>query len=198
MADLRSKLFTALTGRAADVSGAAQGDVRGMLMAIGGPSSKTQSGIDLTKAASALGVSRRTAERWLSTGQRPRPRNATALARKARQAATTKAGRRAALAGSPVQRAAARGARISITALQGPHTRDYMRKRTTQILLDPADAQAMFDAWEQGGDKGFMTWATTHWGGDPNTGRLGEYVDGWQFGDVDDVTIETPYGGGWR
>ena len=36
MSDLRGKLFTALTGRDADVSGQAGGDLRGMLMAVGG------------------------------------------------------------------------------------------------------------------------------------------------------------------
>src|SRR5450759_5645794 len=76
-ANLRGKLFTALTGNSeADVTG--KGDVRGMLMAVGGSSSKTKSGIDLTKAAAKLGVSRRTVERWVKTaatgqGQRPSP-----------------------------------------------------------------------------------------------------------------------------
>ena len=76
MSDLRGKLFTALTGRDADVSGQAGGDLRGMLMAVGGASRRTKSGIDLTKAAKSLGVSRRTVERWVKTeqtsaGQRP-------------------------------------------------------------------------------------------------------------------------------
>lgn len=188
---LRGQIFSAVTGQAADVSGRPGGDLRGMLMAVGGPSARTRSGIDLTRAAKALGVSRRTAERWTAGTQAPSPGVARTLARRARQAATTKAGRRAALAASPTRQAiASRGARLSITAVQGPHTRDYMRARTTQLDLDPADAQAMLDAWEQGGEKGFMTWATNHWGQD--------YLDDWRFGDVDDVTVESPYRGGWR
>jgi len=198
MSDLRGKLFTALTGRQADVSGNTAGDVRGMLMAVGGHSSKTQSGIDLTKAAHTLGVSRRTVERWVKTartgaGQRPSAVHAKGLATKARQAATTKAGRRAALAASTTRKAiASRGARLSLTGMQGPRAagRDYMRKRTTQLELDPADAEAMMGAWENGGEKGFMTWATGHWGS--------EYLDDWQFDSVDDIGIERPYGGGWR
>ena len=198
MSDLRGKLFTALTGRDADVSGQAGGDLRGMLMAVGGASRRTKSGIDLTKAAKSLGVSRRTVERWVKTeqtgtGQRPSAQHAKSLATKARQAATTKAGRRAALAGSSMRQAiASRGARLSITGLQGPHAagRDYMRNRTTQLELDPADAEAMMDAWENGGEKGFMTWATGHWGN--------EYLDDWKFDAVDAIDIERPYGGGWR
>ena len=41
MSDLRGKLFTALTGRDADVSGQTGGDLRGMLMAVGGASRRT-------------------------------------------------------------------------------------------------------------------------------------------------------------
>lgn len=198
MSDLRGKVFTALTGSDADVSGQTGGDLRRMLMAVGGASRRTRSGIDLTKAAKTLGVSRRTVERWVKTeqtgaGQRPSAQHLKSLAGKARRAATTKSGRRAALAGSTMRQAiTGRGARLSITGLQGPHAagRDYMRKRTTQLELDPADAEAMLNAWEDGGEKGFMAWATGHWGN--------EYLDDWKFDDVDGIDIERPYGGGWR
>lgn len=192
---IRGKLFTAMTGRDADVQGRADGDVRGMLMAVGGASRRTRSGIDLTTAARKLGISRRTAERWVKTaqtgqGQRPSARHAEALASKSRQAATTKAGRRAALAGAATRQAISRGARLTITGKQGPLSRDYMRNRTTQLDLDPADAEAMMNAWENGGEKGFRSWAASHWDQ--------EYVDDWRFGDLDDVSMQAPYGGGWR
>lgn len=197
MSDLRGHLFAALTGRQADVSGKADGDVRGMLMAVGGASTRTKSGIDLTAAAGKLGVSRRTVERWVKTaqtgaGQRPSAPHAKTLAAKARQAATTKAGRKAALAGSAARQAASRGARLSITGFQGPHAagKDYMRLRTTQVELDPADAEAMLNAWENGGEKGFMAWATDTWGN--------EYLPDWKFDAVDGIDVERPYGGGWR
>jgi transposase-like protein len=195
--DLRQKLFTALTGQAADVRGDPGGDVRGMLLAVGGASTKTHSGIDLTRAARSLGVSRRTVERWVrtaqtGTGQRPSPSHAQALARQARQAASTRRGRAAAVSASGIGRAAARGARLSITALQGPHSLQppYGRRRTTQMDLDPAAAAGMLSAWEAGGEKGFMAWATSHWGEN--------YVDEWRFGDVSDITVEQPFGGDWR
>lgn len=198
MSNLRGKVFAALTGRHADVSGRTDGDIPGMLLAVGGPSSKTKSGIDLTKAAKALGVSRRTVERWVKTaktgvGQRPSPAHAHTLATKSRQAATTKRGRQAALAVSTVSRAiTSRGARVSITGFQGPRAagRDYMRDRTTMTELDPADAEAMLHAWENGGEKGFMAWAADHWDK--------EYLPDWKFASVDDITIEKPSGREWR
>lgn len=194
MARLRETLFNRLTGRDGDVSGSTEGDVAGQLLAVGGASSRTRSGIDLTAAAQRLGVSRRTVERWVrtsetGTGQRPSAGHATSLARRARQSATTKAGRRAALQGSSVRQAVtSRGARVSIDARQGPG-RDYTRKRVTQLDLDPADAEAMMNAWENGGEKGFMSWATGHWDGD--------YLEGWTFTDVDDISVGRPSGGNW-
>ena len=60
----------------------------------------------------------------------------------------------------------------------------------TQVDLDPADAQAMIDAWVAGGDKGFMTWARDHWDQ--------EYVAGWDFSSIDQLEVQEPYGGSWR
>lgn len=197
MSDLRGKLFTALTGRDGDVSGQTDGDLRGMLMAIGGASGRTKSGIDLTKVAASLGVTRRTVERWVKTeqegtGQHPSPEHAKSVATKARQAATTQAGRRAALADSNMRQAFSRGARVSITGPQGPSAdgKNYMRNRTTQLELRPEDAEAMMDAWESRGEKGFLAWATSYWGA--------EYLEDWKFDSADDVRIERPYGGEWR
>jgi transposase-like protein len=202
---LRGKVFAALTGMAADVSGSPDGDLRGMLLAVGGTSSKTRSGIDLTAAAAKLQVSRGTVERWVKTaqsgtGQRPSATHLKDLAKRARQAATTKAGRKAIRAGSNLSQAiASRGARLTITGYQGPvdSGKDYLRDRTTVMVLDPADAEAMMDAWEAGGEKGFISWATDYW--------QAEYVPGWQFGDpakgggdLTEFKIEHPHGGDWQ
>src|ERR1019366_3478083 len=195
-ADLRGKLFTAITGNSeADVTG--KGDVRGMLMAVGGSSSKTKSGIDLTKAAANLGVSRRTVERWVKTaatgqGQRPSPQHAKLLAGQARKAATTKAGRRAAVQVVRDRKTMARGARLAIKGLQGQlrNGKDYPRNRLTQLTIDPDAAEAMLNTYEQGGDKAFMTWATNFYDQ--------EYLEDWGFQTVDSIEIESPYGGGWR
>ncbi len=201
--DVRSHIFSALTGKKADVSGKSDGDLRGMLMAIGGASSKTKSGIDLTRAAAQLKVSRRTVERWVKTaqtgeGQRPSAAHAKTLTTKARQSATTKAGRRAALKRSSVRRAlTSRGGIITIDGRQGPVSRDYMRSRAVTLDLDPDQAAAMMDAFEEGGEKGFMDWARSHWDE--------EYVADWMFGsdegpsegDINSIDV-SPFGGGWR
>ena len=173
-------------------------NILGRLLAVGGPSHRTKSGIDLTHAAKVLGVSRRTVERWVKTaetgkGQQPSPDHDVLLAKKARQVATTKAGRKESLATSGMAQAAlSRGARISVTGMQGPRRAglDYLRRRTTQLDLDPDQVAAMMDAWEQGGDKGFMKWLTDHYDS--------EYLDGWGFLDPEAIEIERPYGGGWH
>lgn len=195
---LRGQIFQTLTGQKADVDGKPSGDLRGMLLAVGGRSTKTQSGIDLTKAAVALQVSRRTVERWVKAaetgvGQKPSPAHSKALMTKSRQAATTKAGRRQAIAASSVLQAAkARGARLSITGMQGPTAggRDYLRYRTTLLELEPDQVDGMIAAWEAGGDKGFMAWATSTWGDD--------YLPGWGFSDVSDIDMERLSGGKWQ
>lgn len=187
----RQDVFTALTGHTgADVSGKGQ-DVRGMLLAIGGRSAKTRSGIDLSKAARELGVTRRTVERWVraadtGTGMRPSRQHTQAMAKKARQAATTQAGRRAALADVRGRKAFQRGARMKVTGSQGPIDKTYHRQRTTILDLSPEDVEAMLDAYERYGEQGFLGWATQHWGD--------LYVADWQFGQVDQVDLEGPGG----
>ena len=196
MADLRGILFNAFTGRQADVSGDAEGDLRGMLMAVGGPSSRTKSGIDINKAAAALGVAGDTVRRWVrtaqtGTGQRPAPANAAALAKQSRQAATTKAGRRNARAGAATPNTS-RGVRIAINGFQGPLAmgREYITKRTTTLDLSPADAEAMLTAWENGGEKGFLSWASGHWDQ--------EYLNDWTFPNILEVEVDPKTGGGSR
>lgn len=191
MADsgLRGRLFAALTGRAGDVSGSSSGDLRAQLLAIGGPSSRTRSGIDLSRAAQRLGVSRRTAERWVQSaatgrGQKPSPASARAIAQRSRQAASTKAGRRASLAGSPAQRlASTRGIRLAITGNQGPgHGASYQRFRRTVQDLGPEDSQAALQAWVEGGEQGFMAWTTDRWSGSVDEdGNYTGYLEGWMF-----------------
>ena len=194
---LGQNLFRVLTGSGeADVSGRGA-NLRGMLRAIGGSSARTRSGIDLTQAANRLGVSRRTVERWVRSedtgqGQRPSAQRLQALQRVSRQVASTRAGRRGAIQAARAARRFSRGARVSITGEQGPKYpgKDYKRTRTTQLDLDPGAAEAMLNAWERGGERGFLSWATQHWGS--------EYVDDWDFGRVDGVEVQNPFGGDWR
>ena len=97
-------------------------------------------------------------ERWVKSAsgeggqaQKPSVTHAQTIARRARQAATTKAGRKAALADRR-QAMGRRGARLSITAMQGPRDRDYRRLRTVAVDLDPDQLERMIDAYEAGGD----------------------------------------------
>ena len=187
--NLRATLFEALTGqRGADVTG--RGDLLAQLRTIGGSSPRTRSGIDLTRAATRLGCSRRTVERWVrtattGTGQRPSKDLAQKLARRARQAASTKAGRRAALQ-APRAGVGPAGKRVTISGPQGPRRAgtDYLRDRDTVLTLTPDQARAMFDAYEQGGDQGWLDWARQHW--DTN------YLDDWQIVDVTSLSIDNP------
>jgi hypothetical protein len=82
------------------------------------------------------------------------------------------------------------GARLRIRGLQGPGRagKDYPRQRATELLLDPADADAMLTAYEQGGDRGFVDWATNYWGQ--------EYLPDWGFQTVEEVDIQPLTRGG--
>ena len=192
---LRQRLFAALTGSNGDVSGQGQ-NLRGMLEAIGGKSSKTRSGIDLSTAAARLKVSRRTVERWVKAdetglGQRPKPQSMKALQRMSRQAASTKAGR-ARAAREVAKRMSSAGSRLTITGDQGPPDGRvrYKRVRTTILEIGPDDATSMLDAWVQGGEKGFLGWAEQYW--DEN------YVDEWEFDSIDTIDVRSEMGGEWR
>lgn len=193
MADrrLRGTVFQALSGQTgADVSGATTGDLLGQIRAIGGSSARTRSGIDLTRAATRLGVSRRTVERWVANattggGRRPSAASAKTIASRARSAATSQRGRRDAVRAAREQ-AAQRGARISISGKQGPTRagKGYSRNRTTIQELSPDEAAALFEAYERGGEQGFLDWATNYW--DTN------YLEDWGFESVDGVDVSSP------
>lgn len=178
----------------ADVSGKGQ-SLMGMLRAIGGTSDRTRSGIDLTRAAERVGVSRRTVERWVSAeetgqGQRPSAQHQKTLTRRSRQAASTQRGRASTVRDSGLRRTFAGGARLSISANQGPIDPIYRRLRTTGPLdLDPDQAQAMIEAYENGGEKGFLKWASNHW----DSG----YLDGWEIDSSKglSVDIQSAFGG---
>lgn len=191
----RGQVFTAMTGlRGADVSGESvgqdgqpKGDLRGMLLAVGGKSSRTKSGIDLTAAAKKLGVSRRTAERWVQSseqgkGQRPSAKHLDNLTERARQAATTKAGRTG--HAQKLRQSMSRGGTLEVTGLQGPNRAqtDYLRDATVTKDLSPEDAEAMINAWENGGDAGFESWMS---------GFMGDrQMTGWTVSSVSDLSIK--------
>ena len=57
------------------------------------------------------------------------------------------------------------------------------------MVLTPEDAQAMYDAYERAGHKGFMDWAQQHWGAN--------YLEDWSFLEVKDVRLDGHDGRSW-
>lgn len=154
---VRNSIFTALTGRGGDVTG---GSITDKLAAAFGPG-KRGAAVNAQAAAKALGVTPRTIQRWVKGEIRtPKADHVKAITKAARQAASTKAGRRAALAAAEGDRASKRGATMRIKGEQGPM--DYERKdRWVTLDLSPEQVRAMRTAYEAGGDKGLLGWTTT-------------------------------------
>lgn len=183
----RGEIFRWVTGRSDVQVEGENSDIHGMLMAAGGPSSRTKSGIDLTAAAAKLGVSRRTVERWHKTsqtgqGQRPSPGHLKNLAKAARQAATTKAGRAQWLAAARADPRYRGGGRLVVDAYQGPGDSEgeYMRDRAVTHMLDRAELEEFWSAYETGGDKGVTSWLSSRGEG---------YLSGWRTGQIYDLTV---------
>jgi hypothetical protein len=190
-ADLRNALFRSVTGRAGDVSGRADADVRGMLTAAYGPGPRGAA-INTRAAAQDLGVRQRTVQRWLAGDERqhnrPSDTHLRGLARKARQAATTRAGRRRALAGVRGSSMTRYGSKMAVRGVQGPTAagRDYRRSRQVLLQLDPDSVTDLLDAYEAGGDKGLVSWLEEYAGD--------HYVDGWGFDSIEHLGLDDPRG----
>lgn len=176
---VRNSIFNALTGRGGDIT--TGGTLTDKLVAAFGPGRRGAT-VNTQAAAKALGVTPRTIQRWVKGEIRnPKPSHAQALAKAARQAATTKAGRKAALAAARGDRASKRGATMRIRGQQGPL--DYERYgRTVTLDLNPEQVEAMRDAYEAGGDKGMLGWTTTEL--DQN------YVADWNIVTIDDIRFD--------
>lgn len=175
----RDLLYKVMSG---DVDAApSSSSMRGALLAIAGSSSRTKSGVDVGAAAKKLGVSRRTVQRWLTGNHKPTASTAKKITTKARQAASTKRGRRAT---RRRRQEAPAPRKIQVTGSMGPEAggAQYLRMRTAAVSLDPEDVEAMYDAWENGGEKGFQQWLNTKYDAD--------YLEGFHFASVDDVTLE--------
>lgn len=178
---VRNTIFNAVTGRTGDVSGTVGGSLTDKLVAAFGPGPRGAV-VNARAAAKALGVTPRTVQRWVKGEIRtPKPGHAKALTKMARQAASTRAGRKAALAAARGDRASRYGATLRVRGEQGP--RDYERYgRTVSLDLDPSQVQAMRDAYEAGGDKAMMDWTTAEM--DQN------YVADWNIVSLTDIQFD--------
>lgn len=183
---LRQALFSGLTGRGGDVSGRPDGDLRTLLQTAFGEG-RRPGGVDTRAAAEGLGVTQRTVQRWLAGAGRQShgasPEHMKAIARKARQAASTQAGRRAATAAvrqGPLPRT---GARLTVRGMQGPMRSgsDYRRTRAVDFDLEPGDVDGLLSAYERGGDRAAVGWLEGH--------ADATYVADWSFESIDDLSL---------
>lgn len=186
-ARLRQSLFGGLTGRRdTDVSGRPDGDLRRLLQTAFGEG-RRPGGVDTRAAAEGLGVTQRTVQRWLAGQDRQShgasPVHMKAIAAKARQAASTQAGRRAATAPVRQGRLSRNGARLTVRGKQGPMRagNDYRRVRAVDFDLQPRDVDGLLSAYEQEGDKGAVRWLEKH--------ADETYVADWSFESIQDLNL---------
>jgi hypothetical protein len=177
-------LFQGLTGRQGTPTG---GSVRDMIVAAFGTTKR--GGPNTRAAAEQLGVSQRSVQRWLAGENRqqrnkPRADHLSTLRTKARQSATTKKGRKAALDSSRSRFSNRKSARLTTHGMQGPEGggKGYARQRAVTIELSGDDIDAMFDAYEQRGDAGVTEWLERH--------HSDHYVPGWTFENIDRIGLE--------
>ncbi len=186
---LRQTLFGALTGRAGEVTGRPDGDLRAMLQGAFGEG-RRRGGVDTRAAAQGLGVTQRTVQRWLAGTGRQRhgasPEHLKAIASRARQAASTQKGRRTAMAAARRGPLTRNGARLTVRGQQGPLRagKEYRRMRRLDLDLQPEDVEALMSAYERGGDKAFVAWLEGH--------ADAEYVADWGFDSVEDLELRDP------
>lgn len=183
----RGSIFSGLTGRRGDVSGAGEGGIRDQLLAAYGPGRRAGS-VNTAAAAKDLGVTQRTVERWITgAGERIRaPRAVTAkkLRDRSRQAATTKRGRAKAIADRKGDKYSRYGGLLKVQGDQGTRgpTGYYFRFRTTAVELSPEEVEELRAAWVDGGDQGVAGWLQATWGD--------KYVDDWSFGSIDTLGFD--------
>ncbi len=183
---MSSQFFGTMTGRTGDISGRPDpANIKDQLLAAYGPGRRSE--VNTAAAAKDLGVSQRTVERWIAPQGRQRitnPRLGTlaTLAGRAKQAATTKTGRRTAMRTVRVSKQgkslAKYGGKLTIDAVQGP--KNYERDRAITLELTPDQVEAMWAAYEQGGDKAMVGWLN---------GRGDDYVGGWSFLQINDFDL---------
>lgn len=177
-------LFQGLTGRQGTPTG---GGVKDLIIAAFGTTKR--GGPDTRAAAEHLGVSQRSVQRWIA-GENRKQRNApradrlSALRTTARQAATTRTGRKAALSDARARFATRKTARLTTYGVQGPLAagKSYSRLRPVTLELGSADIDALFDAYERGGDKAVQAWMSDHFSEN--------YVPDWGFERIDKISLQ--------
>jgi transcriptional regulator with XRE-family HTH domain len=179
----RQTYFRAISGRReADVTG--QAGAKEMLLAAFGRGARGAA-VNAKAAADKLGVAVSTIRRWAAGTQKPSAAHRDALQTASRQAATTKAGRKAATAdfrsSTQGQKALTGGTSLWISGNQGvggSDSDDYTRDRTVAQAIDVDDVAAMLLAYEEEGDEGLHDWMRQV--------MHDKYVADWGFITIDD------------
>lgn len=149
--------------------------------------------VDTKAAAAGLGVSQRTVQRWIAgEGKQrikaPRADHLAALRKASRQAATTRKGRKRMVAEARRSRKFAqgktKGIRLTVRGMSGfaDAGQHYLRYRSVPLKLTPDQVDAMWDAYERGGDKGFSDWLTS---------RSQDYLTGWEYESIDSLQFDS-------
>lgn len=182
---MSNAFYRGITGRR-DADVAQRTSTKGMLQAAYGKGPRGAE-VNTKAAAEALGVSPGTVRRWVRGTQQPSPEHLKSLQTVARQAATTKAGRRAAIDSfrnsERGRKALTDGARIHIGGWQGPL--NYSWERDRECSSDPltaAEIEALLRAYEDGGDNGLRDFLTAI--------MNPRYLHAeWEFGTIEDFRI---------
>lgn len=97
---------------------------------------------------------------------------------------STKKGRKASLDQSRQRFAGRKSTKLTTHGLQGPEGggKGYSRVRTVSIELSGGDVDAMFDAYERGGDSAVTDWLQQH--------HSANYVPGWTFENIDHLRLD--------
>lgn len=182
-ADRRNVMFKAISGRTgANLTDSAS--VKESLQAAYGRGPRGGA-VDARAAAKDLGVSVSTVRRWAAGTQNPSAEHRKAVRGRARKAAGTKAGRRAAAQSfrqSDRGKAALRGgSHLTVGGYQAPVGYSYERNRSVSLPISGDEIEAMLNAYEDGGDQGLFDWMTERFDED--------YVEAWEFSTIEEFRI---------
>ncbi|SIE16434.1 hypothetical protein [Mycobacteroides abscessus] len=192
-AEQRTAFYRGISGRKTadipsgrdDVDEALKVTVKGMLQAAFGTGPRGAA-VNVKAAAAGMQVTAGTVHRWAAGAQRPSAAHLARVKVLARQAATTKKGRKVATDlfrnSARGRDALARDTRFTITGWQGP--RGYVRYRTVDSYgARPNQLEMMLRAYENDGDRGLYLWLCDHYGNRDDDRE--EYVEDWQFLTID-------------